>query len=97
MTTHKSLAENASLDFERKQARALVKAVKVGDVDAIDRVRLQLSDCDLPISLRDAQLVVAREYGYSGWPHLSSDSPQIRSRPRSRISRSLSGHRRQRR
>ena len=67
MTTNKSLPENPSLDYERKQAKALVKAVKAGDADAIARVRLQLPDCDLSISLRDAQLVVAREYGYSGW------------------------------
>lgn len=72
MTTRKSLPENPSLDYERKQAKGLVRAVKAGNADAIARVRQQLSDCDLPISLRDAQLVVAREYGYTGWPDLKA-------------------------
>ncbi len=70
MTASKSLSNNPSLEYERKQAKALVKAVKHKDATAIARVRNQLPACDLPISLSQAQLVLAREYGYSGWPEL---------------------------
>ncbi|MDP6446314.1 MAG: hypothetical protein QGG36_00305 [Pirellulaceae bacterium] len=72
MTTHKSLPENPSLDYERKQAKALVRAVKADDAEAIARVRLQLPNSDPPISLRDAQLVIALEYGFAGWAKLKA-------------------------
>ncbi len=73
MTAFKTLPEVASLDFEQKQAKALVKAVKAEETDAINRIRDQLPNCEIPISLREAQLVLAREYGYNGWPDLKAE------------------------
>jgi hypothetical protein len=73
MTTNKSLPDNASLDYERKRAKALVKAVNAReDTEAIARFRRHLPKCELPISLREAQLIIAREYGFSGWSGLKT-------------------------
>src|SRR6059036_1861634 len=41
-----------SLEFDRKQARALLDAFREGD----------------GVALHDAQLVIAREYGFPSWP-----------------------------
>jgi hypothetical protein len=40
------------------------------DPDAVARVHAQLPAPILPLSLRDAQLVLAREYGFAGWQDL---------------------------
>ena len=48
----------------------MVKAVKAGEAQAHARVYDQLPDRGIPVSLRDAQLVLAREYGYNGWTEL---------------------------
>ena len=48
----------------------MVKAVKAGEAQAHARVYGQLPDRGIPVSLRDAQLVLAREYGYNGWTEL---------------------------
>jgi hypothetical protein len=41
-----------------------------GDPDALARVHAQLQAPSLPLSLRDAQFVLAREYGFPGWQDL---------------------------
>jgi hypothetical protein len=38
-----------------------------GDASAIARARAQLPQAELPLSQRDAQLVLAREHGFPGW------------------------------
>jgi ankyrin repeat protein len=40
------------------------------EASPIDRVRAQLPQAELPLSQRDAQLVLAREYGFPGWQDL---------------------------
>jgi hypothetical protein len=64
---NKSLPERASLVFEKKQARRLVREFSSGDDAAIARVTRQLPDRTGKIGLRDAQLIIAREYGYPSW------------------------------
>jgi hypothetical protein len=44
-----------------------------GDADAIARARMQLPHVDLPLTQRNAQLVIAREYGYAGWQDLTAE------------------------
>jgi hypothetical protein len=73
MTTPKSLPARPSQESLRKQARKLARKVAAGDADAIARVRTQLPVVQPPLSQRDAQLVVAREYGYSGWQELGAE------------------------
>ena len=61
-----------SLEFDRKQARALLDAVRHGDADAVERLRAHhprfRGGTPMDIALHDAQLVIAREYGFASWP-----------------------------
>lgn len=70
MTATKPLPANPSLEFERKQAKALENAVNEGDRGALARVRAQNSKIQPPLSRRDAQFVIAREYGFENWTAL---------------------------
>ena len=73
MTTSKSLPARPSLESLRKQAKKLARDVAAGDADAIARVRVQLPHVDVPLSQRNAQLVLAREYGFPGWQDLTAE------------------------
>src|SRR5438874_1419397 len=73
MTTSKSLPSRPSLESLRKQAKKLARDIAAGDAAAIARARAQLSHVDLPLTQRNAQLVVAREYGYAGWQDLTAE------------------------
>ncbi len=75
MTTSK-LPARPSLDSLRKQAKKLARNIAAGDPDAIVRARAQLPQAELPLSQRDAQLVLAREYGFPGWKDLLKEVQQ---------------------
>jgi hypothetical protein len=66
----KLLPSHPSFDSIRKQAKKLVRQFAAGDPDALARVHAQVPALILPLSLRDAQLVLAREYGFAGWQDL---------------------------
>jgi Ankyrin repeats (3 copies) len=66
----KVLPSHPSFESIRKQAKRLARQFAVGDPNALARVRAQLPSPILPISVRDAQLVLAREYGFAGWQDL---------------------------
>jgi hypothetical protein len=66
----KSLPARPSLDSLRKQAKKLARDVAAGDADAVARVRAHLPRADDPLTQRNAQLVIAREYGFAGWQDL---------------------------
>jgi ankyrin repeat protein len=53
-----------NLEQLRKQAKELVRSARAGDPAALERFG------DLPVQLTSAQLVLAREQGYSSWPAL---------------------------
>ena len=72
MTTPE-LPARPSLDSLRKQAKKLARDIIARDADAIARARAQLPQAHLPLSQRDAQLVLAREYGFPGWQDLLKD------------------------
>jgi len=60
-----------SLESLRKQAKKLARDIVAGNAGAIARARVQLPQkAELPLSQRDAQLVLAREYGFAGWQDL---------------------------
>lgn len=69
MTTSK-LPVRPSLESLRKQAKKLARSIVAGDAAAIGRARAHLPQAELPLSRRDAQLVLAREYGFPGWQDL---------------------------
>jgi hypothetical protein len=73
MTTSKSLPPRPSLESLRKQAKKLARDTDARDADAIARVQLQLPNIELPLTQRNAQLVIAREYGFAGWPDLTAE------------------------
>src|SRR3984957_19823069 len=75
MTTSK-LPARPSLESLRKQAKKLARGVVAGDRSAIARARAQLPQAELPLSQRDAQLVLAREYGFPGWKDLVKEVKQ---------------------
>ncbi|MEM7364356.1 MAG: hypothetical protein AAF525_10065, partial [Pseudomonadota bacterium] len=68
----RSLPESPSLEYEHNQAKALKRAFASGETDAKKRVEAVLDTLD-SVSLREAQLVIAREYGYSGWEALRNE------------------------
>ena len=73
MTTSKSLPARPSLESLRKQAKKLARDIAAGDASAIARAQAQLPLVDLPLSQRNAQLVLAREYGFAGWQDLTAE------------------------
>jgi hypothetical protein len=75
----KQLPIKPSLTQLKKQAKNLFKAYRQGKPDAISRLRQfhprfqNIPDSDiknLELQLTGAQLVIAREYGFSSWPQL---------------------------
>ena len=73
MTASQSLPDRPSLESLRKQAKQLARDIAARDHAAIARVRAQLPNVDLPLTQRNARLVIAREYGYAGWQDLTAE------------------------
>ncbi len=73
MSTARNLPARPSLDSLRKQAKKLARDAAAGNVDAIARINAQLPRSAFPLSNRDAQLVIAREYGFAGWADLTAE------------------------
>lgn len=63
-----------SLDSLRKQAKQLARNIAAGDASAIARAHAQLPKVDLPLTQRNAQLVIARKYGFAGWQDLTAEA-----------------------
>ncbi|MEO5815606.1 MAG: Clp protease N-terminal domain-containing protein [Gemmatimonadaceae bacterium] len=68
--TTRPLPPRPSLEYERKQAKALLRRLRAGDPDALTRAGVRHSSLGADLSLVDAQLVIAREYGFASWPRL---------------------------
>src|SRR5437867_898221 len=73
MSAARDLPARPSLDSLRKQAKRLARDADAGNGEAIARVHAQLPRAKFPLSNRDAQLVIAREYGFNGWPDLTAE------------------------
>jgi hypothetical protein len=73
MSAARDLPARPSLDSLRKQAKKLARDAAIGNGEAIARIHAQLPRAALPLSARDAQLVIAREYGFAGWPDLTAE------------------------
>jgi hypothetical protein len=56
-----------------KQAKRLARDIAAGDAGAIARARMQVPHVDLPLTQRNAQLVIPREYGFAGWQDLTAE------------------------
>ena len=74
-----SLPERANLRQLRLQAKDLTKAVREANPSAVDRVRYFVGADDVGVlagvrfSLRDAQRLLAHEYGFSTWSELVAE------------------------
>src|ERR1700693_1767953 len=71
MIAPKILPVRPSLESLRKQAKKLARETAAGKPAAL--ARAQLPGIELPLSQRDAQLVLAREYGFAGWQDLREE------------------------
>ena len=72
-----TLPNNPSLDRLRDEARRLQRGIRAADRQALEIVRRHhprpeaaLVDAPDRFALHDAQLTVARRYGFTGWPAL---------------------------
>src|SRR5262245_35798349 len=72
MSQARDLPARPSLDSLRKQAKRLARDAAAGNGEALARVHAQLPRARLPLSNRDAQLVIARESGFDGWSDLAA-------------------------
>lgn len=71
----RALPASPSLEQQKKQARELLDSVRAGDAASLDRARAahpRFDERRAEFALSDAQLVLAREYGFASWPKLKA-------------------------
>ncbi len=67
----RALRENPDLDQLRRQAKELLNAFLASQPDAVAEVNSHYREADpSAFALHDAQLVLARAYGFESWPRL---------------------------
>src|SRR2546428_13542778 len=62
-----------SLAPPQKQENNLGGGIAAGGAGAFAGAGVPLPSVDLPLTQRNAQLVIAREYGYAGWQDLTAE------------------------
>jgi len=69
-----ALPEHPNLDQLRRRAKELRDAARAGDPAACERVRRYVDlRPDAAVTLAAAQLVLAREHGFTSWPRLKAE------------------------
>lgn len=69
----RQLREHPDLDQLKRQARELLDAFRAGEHTAVAEVQAHYRDADAArFALHDAQLVLARAYGFESWPKLKA-------------------------
>ena len=69
----RKLPERPDLDQLRKQAKELLRRCASGDAEAAAEVRAYFTpERDAPLTLAQAQLVLARAHGFDSWPKLKA-------------------------
>src|SRR5262245_40986261 len=66
----RTLPPTPSLEQLKRQAKDLLKSARALDLQALLRIEQYLPDRAAVATLADAQLVIAREYGFASWPKL---------------------------
>ena len=67
----RKLREHPDLDQLKRQAKELLDAFSAGDTAAVAEVKAHYHDANpFTFALHDAQLVLARAYGFDSWPKL---------------------------
>lgn len=73
MSELRPFPDRPNLEFDRKAAKLLLRQLLAGEREAVARARARGVDTSRPtedFTLADAQLIVAREYGFASWPRL---------------------------
>ena len=69
----RTLADRPDLNQIKRQARELLEAFRAGAPDAVAEVTDLYHEADrATFALHDAQLVLARAYGFKSWPRLKA-------------------------
>jgi ankyrin repeat protein len=69
----RTLREHPDLDQLRRQAKELLAAYRAGDAEAVTEVAYYYRGADpASFALHDAQLTLARAYGFESWPKLKA-------------------------
>jgi hypothetical protein len=72
-TPTRQLPPHPDLDHLRRQAKDLLEAFREGDATAIAEVQAHYRGAtSAAFALHDAQLVLARAYGFDSWPNLKT-------------------------
>jgi uncharacterized protein len=72
-TPARTLPPHPDLDQLRRQGKELLEAFRAGDTTAIAEVRAHYRGAEsTAFALHDAQLVLARAYGFDSWPRLKA-------------------------
>ncbi|HEY3937495.1 MAG TPA: ankyrin repeat domain-containing protein [Bryobacteraceae bacterium] len=67
------MREHPDLEQLKRQAKQLFSAFKAGDSAAVDEVNTHYDEAQAAaFALHDAQLVIARSYGFDSWPKLKA-------------------------
>src|SRR5262245_53132268 len=67
------MREHPDLEQLKRQAKELLRALSAGEAEAIAEVNAQYRGADpSKFALHDAQLVIARSYGFESWPKLKA-------------------------
>ncbi len=85
--TVEPLPSHPSLEHQQKLAKRLLRAIWAGDAESIARVQALLPDKTAPESmqLHDAQLVVARGYGFDSWAAMKRKIESLTKTPAERF------------
>src|SRR4051794_12177773 len=75
------LPPNPSLEQLRRQAKDLLKASRELNLQALLRIEHYLPNRSGVAILADAQLVIAREYGFASWPKLKRHIEALAAQP----------------
>ena len=69
----RSLREHPDLDQLKRQAKELLRAFRAGEAEAAAEIEAHYRRADAAsFALHDAQLVLARSYGFDSWPKLKA-------------------------
>lgn len=72
-TPARPLPSHPDLEQLKRQAKELLDAFRAGDAHAVAEVEARYHDANrAAFALHDAQLVIARGYGFGSWPQLKS-------------------------
>jgi ankyrin repeat protein len=67
-----NLPDRPNLEHLKKQAKTLLRDLRAGDAEAVQRFRRLMPHAGPDPSLHDAQSAIARDYGFTSWSELRS-------------------------